>query len=122
MYISGYTDNAIAQKFLVDPGTVFLQKPFPLDTLARNVVRFWKGDFLAGNLLSPLIPSTDSPIVIFDFNPSHKCVKRCRGLLDAEFQGPKPPVFGRFSARLPSTPLPSHPFGTGRTGKPCPAD
>ena len=45
MYIPGYTDNAIAQKFLVDPGTVFLQKPFPLDTLARNVREVLEGRF-----------------------------------------------------------------------------
>lgn len=45
MYIPGYTDNAIAQKFLVDPGTVFLQKPFPLDTLACKVREVLEGRF-----------------------------------------------------------------------------
>lgn len=37
MYVSGYTDNIVAQKFLQKPGTVFLQKPFPLETLGRQV-------------------------------------------------------------------------------------
>ncbi len=37
IYVSGYTDDAIVQHGVREEGTVFLQKPFSLDTLARTV-------------------------------------------------------------------------------------
>ncbi len=37
IYMSGYTDKAVDQNGGFDPGTVFLQKPFPLSTLAEKV-------------------------------------------------------------------------------------
>ncbi len=37
IYMSGYTDKAVDQNSGFDPGTVFLQKPFPLSTLVEKV-------------------------------------------------------------------------------------
>ncbi|MCH7987450.1 MAG: response regulator, partial [Acidobacteria bacterium] len=37
VYVSGYTDDAIVQHGVREEGTVFLQKPFSLDALARTV-------------------------------------------------------------------------------------
>jgi CheY-like chemotaxis protein len=37
LYISGYSDEAIAQHGVLDPGTAFLQKPFTPDRLASKV-------------------------------------------------------------------------------------
>lgn len=37
IYMSGYTDNAIARHGLLEPGTHFLQKPFSPEGLARKV-------------------------------------------------------------------------------------
>jgi PAS domain S-box-containing protein len=39
LYISGTTDGAIARHRLLDPGTEFLEKPFPLDRLLARVRR-----------------------------------------------------------------------------------
>ena len=35
--MSGYTDGAIVQQGVLEPGVSFLQKPFPLTALARKV-------------------------------------------------------------------------------------
>jgi CheY-like chemotaxis protein len=37
LYMSGYTDAAITQQGILDPGTAFLSKPFAPDALARKV-------------------------------------------------------------------------------------
>ncbi len=37
LYVSGYTDDAIVHHGVVEPGIQFLQKPFPLATLARRI-------------------------------------------------------------------------------------
>ncbi len=37
LYMSGYTDAAIAQQGILPPGTAFLSKPFTPDLLARKV-------------------------------------------------------------------------------------
>ena len=37
LYMSGYTDAAIAQQGILPPGTAFLSKPFTPDVLARKV-------------------------------------------------------------------------------------
>jgi len=37
LYMSGYTDAAIAQQGILQPGTAFLSKPFTPDALARKV-------------------------------------------------------------------------------------
>jgi CheY-like chemotaxis protein len=37
LYVSGYTDSAIAREGELEPGTAFLHKPFTPDQLARKV-------------------------------------------------------------------------------------
>ncbi len=37
LYMSGYTDNAIAQHGVLEDGLAFLQKPFTPDVLGRRV-------------------------------------------------------------------------------------
>ena len=37
LYLSGYTEDAIATQGALTPGTAFLQKPFTLQNLAKKV-------------------------------------------------------------------------------------
>ena len=37
LYMSGYTDNIIAHRGVLDPGTHFIQKPFTMDNLTQKV-------------------------------------------------------------------------------------
>ena len=37
LYMSGYTDNAIVHHGVLEPGTLFMQKPFSLEDLAKKV-------------------------------------------------------------------------------------
>ena len=37
LYISGYTDTAIARQGILDPGMALLSKPFTPDALARKM-------------------------------------------------------------------------------------
>ena len=37
LYISGYTDDAVIARGVIDPGTAFLQKPFGADRLAQKI-------------------------------------------------------------------------------------
>jgi PAS domain S-box-containing protein len=37
LFVSGYTDDAVVHRGLIEPGMPFLQKPFELDSLARKV-------------------------------------------------------------------------------------
>jgi DNA-binding response OmpR family regulator len=37
LYMSGYTDNAIVQHGILDPGIEYIQKPLVPDVLARRI-------------------------------------------------------------------------------------
>ena len=37
LFMSGYTEDAVLRQSVMDPGTVFLDKPFTFDTLIRKV-------------------------------------------------------------------------------------
>jgi two-component system, cell cycle sensor histidine kinase and response regulator CckA len=37
LFVSGYTDSAIVQHGILEPGTIFLQKPFTPEQLATKV-------------------------------------------------------------------------------------
>jgi FixJ family two-component response regulator len=37
LYMSGYTDDAIVQHGILEPGLAFIQKPFPGEALARRI-------------------------------------------------------------------------------------
>jgi len=44
LYMSGYTDNAIAHHGILDPGIPFIQKPFTLGDIAQKVRAVLQGD------------------------------------------------------------------------------
>ena len=44
LYLSGYTEEAIAHEGALDPGTAFLQKPFTLQLLSRKVREVLRGE------------------------------------------------------------------------------
>ena len=44
VYMSGYTDDAIVRRGLLDPSVVFLQKPFTLDALSRKLKEVMRTD------------------------------------------------------------------------------
>ena len=44
LYLSGYTEEAIAHEGALDPGTAFLQKPFTLQVLSRKVREVLRGE------------------------------------------------------------------------------
>jgi len=37
VYMSGYTDDRIAQHGVLEPGMTFVQKPFAFESLARKI-------------------------------------------------------------------------------------
>jgi two-component system, cell cycle sensor histidine kinase and response regulator CckA len=37
LYMSGYTDDAIVQHGVLEPGLAFIQKPFTAEALARRI-------------------------------------------------------------------------------------
>ena len=43
LYLSGYTEDVLAHPGMIEPGTVFLQKPFTLQVLARRVREVLRG-------------------------------------------------------------------------------
>jgi len=43
LYLSGYTEDVLAHPGMIEPGTVFLQKPFTLQILARRVREVLRG-------------------------------------------------------------------------------
>jgi len=43
LYVSGYTDNAIVHRGVLEEGTAFLQKPFTAAALARQVRKVLDG-------------------------------------------------------------------------------
>jgi len=50
LFLSGYTEDAIATRGVLSPGTAFLQKPFTLQNLAkkvREVLRAKQGNSIA---------------------------------------------------------------------------
>jgi DNA-binding response OmpR family regulator len=44
LYLSGYTEEAIAHEGALGPGTAFLQKPFTLQVLSRKVREVLRGE------------------------------------------------------------------------------
>jgi YesN/AraC family two-component response regulator len=44
LYMSGYADHAVVEHGLLDPSTIFLQKPFTADVLARKLREVLKSD------------------------------------------------------------------------------
>jgi len=46
LYISGCTDDTILRRGVLEPGTLFLQKPFSHETLTRTVYQILNGSLI----------------------------------------------------------------------------
>lgn len=61
LLMSGYTDEAVMRRGVLEPGTAFLQKPFPPDALARMVREVLDGPLFPSRLRPGAVDSTHAP-------------------------------------------------------------